>query len=55
MVITMVAMLMVQTSIHDIANVVAMWYGVMSTAFAMNVVVAVMSLVALIRVLLIDF
>ena len=53
----MVAMLMVQTSIHDIANVVAMWYGVMSTAFAMNVVVvmAVMSLVALIRVLLIDF
>lgn len=55
MVVAVVAMLMVQMSVHDIANVVAMWHGFMSTAFAMNVTRAVVSLIALGRVLLADF
>lgn len=54
-VITVVAVLIVQTTINDVASVVAVWHSFVSTAFTVNVVLAVKRVVALGRVLLADF
>lgn len=55
MVITMVTMLIMQPPIHDVAHMIAMWHRFMATALAMNVVLAVMSLVAFGRIGWADF
>lgn len=51
MIITVVAVLMVQTPIDDVADVVAMWYCLMSTALTMNMTLTIKGMVTVGRVL----
>lgn len=49
----MVAVLVVQTTVYNVVNVVAMWYGFVSAAFAVNVSRAFVGGVAAVWVLLV--
>lgn len=53
MVIAMVAVLVVQTTVYNVVNVVAMWHGFVSAAFAVNVSCAFVGGVAAVWVLLV--
>ena len=53
MVITMVAVLVVQTSVYNVIYMVAMWHGFVSAAFAVNVSSAFVRWVAAVWVLFI--
>lgn len=41
MIVAVVAVLVVQTTVDDVVNVVAVWHGFVAAAFAVNVVAAV--------------
>ena len=54
MVVAVIAVLVVQTAVDDVVNMIAMRYGFVATTFAVNVAVAAVNRMAAVRVGFID-